>query len=105
MDKMSKLKKMKMPEKKGEEMDGMEVESKDPMDPALEDREPEVGLDLDSDMEAGEPGEKKLPGENPALEAVSDEELMAELKKRGLTSKMDGEEPSAEADDLEEMYS
>lgn len=71
-----KLKKLKMPEDKPaadmESMEGMEELS------AMEDEESE-------DMEA--------PASS-ALEAVSDEELMAEMKKRGLMSQM--EEPSAD---------
>lgn len=105
--KPSKLKKMKMPEKKGMEMEGMEMatEAHEEDSPELAAQEEEYGMDLDQDMEAGESPEhaKKVLGEAPELEAVSDDELMAELKKRGLMSKMAEEEEMPEDDETSIM--
>jgi len=93
--KMSKLKKMKMPEKKGEEMEGMEDS------PELAAQEEEMGMDLDGDMEAGESAEHQAKVLGQDLEALSDEELMAELKKRGLMSKLGEEEEMGEEESME----
>lgn len=102
----SKLKKLKMPAKKGAEeaeMEGMEeMHSEEGEDsPELAAKEEELGMDLDQDMEEGESPEhkKKVLGKSSAaLEAVSDDDLMAELKKRGLMSKL-GEEEAAEGEE------
>jgi hypothetical protein len=91
--KMSKLKKMKMPEKKGmekDEMEGMEMAS-------------ESGEEMDMEempMEEESMGEEMASEEMPApasdLEMVSDDDLMAELKKRGLMSQLDESAPEEE---------
>ena len=82
---MAKLKKMKMPESKkaAPEMEmevGEEMAEEEGMDLEL----PELG----SEEEA--PGEEVAEGEMESLDlsALSDEELMAELKKRGIMGKM-----------------
>jgi hypothetical protein len=82
--KLSMLKKMKkeMPMKKGmeEEMEGME----------MPEMESEYGDEMaSSEMESKEGMESEMPAEGSmVLESASDEELMAELKKRGLMSQM-----------------
>lgn len=83
MDKLSKLKKMRMPARKDEaaEMEGME---ESPEAEALEG-------EYDMDMEDGAALEAPT-ADAPALEAVSDDELLAEIQKRGLMGKMAGEE-------------
>lgn len=94
---MSKLKKMKMPESKKAAPE-MEMEAGEEM------AEEEMPLEL-PELEAAEEGEEEMEeGEELAeeegaeeemgemepldLSALSDEELMAELKKRGLMSKL-----------------
>lgn len=84
--KMSKLKKMKMPEKKGEDLSGMEE-----MD----------SMELSEEAPSEEmPEDMAIPSEeapaSPELDALSDEELMAEIKKRGLMSQLGEEEVSEE---------
>jgi hypothetical protein len=99
--KISKLKKLKMPAKKGEEMEGMEMatEAHDEDAPELAAAEEEMGMSLDKDMEEGEPAEHKAKVMGSELEALSDDELLAELKKRGLMSKL-AEEGEEEADEM-----
>jgi hypothetical protein len=87
MDK--KLKKLKMPMAKAPEKDMMEeldYEGEDmemPEDMEMADEEmPEMEEDMDMDP----------AGEMPELSSVSDELLMAELKKRGLGMDMEEEE-------------
>lgn len=90
-----KLKKLSMP--KREEMDMSELELE--MEPS------EGGGDMAGESE-GE-GEEKMPGKKgmDSLASVSDEDLMAELKKRGLMSQL-GEESEGEMElEEDEMYS
>jgi len=76
MKKKGKLANMKMPEMEVEsEMGDMEMESEMP--------ESEDGMDLEAEM--AKPMEKGQKGAD-ALAVASDEELMAELKKRGLSA-------------------
>lgn len=89
---MPMLKKMKMP--KREEIDMAEL-----------DMEEMPG----GEMPEGDMSEEEMPVEAGPLADVSDEELMAEMKKRGLTSKLEEEdammgEGEMEMED-EEMYS
>lgn len=89
-----KLKKLAMP--KREEIDMAELDMEEM---------PEGG----EEMAAGGEGEEEMPMEAGPLADVSDEELMAELKKRGLSSKLAEEdamlgEGEMEMED-EEMYS
>tara|TARA_R110000868_G_scaffold17928_7_gene78099 strand:- start:280 stop:564 length:285 start_codon:yes stop_codon:yes gene_type:complete len=87
---MAKLKKMKMPESKkaAPEMemdDGEEMAGEEGMDLEL----PELGEEEAPEHEAAESPEEEV-SEHEALDlsALSDEELMAELKKRGIMGKM-----------------
>lgn len=85
----SKLKKMRMPEKKGEDLEGMEMaESSEEMPPEDEMME---GM---SEEEMPEMEEAPMAD----LEAISDEDLMAEIQKRGLMSQL-GEAESTEVDE------
>lgn len=79
MKKESKLKKINMPKEEPEmEMSELEFEEM-PADEAP-------------------PPEEEAPSEGPSdLEGASDEELLAEIKKRGLESQL-GEEPAPEQD-------
>lgn len=90
-----KLKKLAMP--KREEMDISEL------DMAAEGEMPE------GEMPEGDMGEEEMPVEAGPLADVSDEELMAELKKRGLSSKLEEEDAMMGEDEMEmedeEMYS
>ena len=112
-----KLEKLKMP-MPGKGKKPFPPKAAKEQDPEMEAEEEELGIDLEGDEEAGEPEEHKAlvlgrdlgpadeeeVGPNPELEAVSDDELMAELKKRGLMSKLTGEgEEEAEADSEEYM--
>ena len=74
---MPMLKKMKMP--KREEISIEELDAEMPS---------EEGMSEESATTA----EMEPSTEAPSLDTISDEELMAELKKRGLMSKMGGEE-------------
>lgn len=88
---LSKLKKMKMPGKKGEEMEmeGMEEGASE-----LEAAEESYGMEEDLE-EPGLPKEA-AEGDLAALEAISDDDLLAELKKRGLMSQLSEEEAGEE---------
>lgn len=96
---LSKLKKLKMPAKQ---------------DPALEAKEEEMGMDLDDDQEEGEPEEHKamvlgdeaeeapeaMEEAAPAeLEHVSDDDLLAEIQKRGLLDQLESGKMSAKEED------
>lgn len=89
---MSKLKKMKMPKKPSEmemgEEYGMEMEESE--------EKPEMEMEL-SELEEVAP-EMEAP-ESSMLADIPDEELMAELKKRGLSSKMKMEEEESEEEE------
>lgn len=74
---MPMLKKMKMP--KREEI-------------YIEELDAEMGPEADMSEESATTAEMEPSAEAPSLDTISDEELMAELKKRGLMSKMGGEE-------------
>lgn len=100
---MKKLGKLKMPEKRKSEMEMEEMdygmESMDMDDPELAAQEEEMGMDLDGDMEEGEPAahQKKVKG---AGAAMSDDELLAEVRKRGLMKKL-GEEEEGEEEEMD----
>ena len=87
-----KLKKLAMP--KREEMDISELD---------------MTTEGGEEMAAGGEGEEEMPMEAGPLADVSDEELMAELKKRGLSSKLEEEDAMMGEDEMEmedeEMYS
>lgn len=84
MMKSSKLKKLSMPED-SKKPDLAELELDEQVSEASE-AEPEMAADELESME--------LEESNPALEQLSDDELLAEIKKRGLMS--DLEAPSEE---------
>lgn len=97
--KMGKLKKLQMP--KREEMDMSELE--------LDMEAPEEAEgDMASEMAGESEGEESpMPGKKgmDKLAAVSDEDLLAELKKRGLMGQL-GEEGEGEMElEEDEMYS
>ena len=62
-------------------------------------------LEMDDELLADEEAEdfegEEMPEELGILEDISDEELLAELKKRGLSPEADEEEEVAEEDDEE----
>lgn len=92
--KKSKLDKLKMPEKRAdEEMDMLELSEESPEMEAAEGEEM-------AEMGAEEAAPEAEPS---ALEAVSDDELVAEMKKRGLKLDEAGDAPAAEDD--QEIYS
>lgn len=82
MKKPSKLSGMKMPMKG--KFDIMGLDSEDSAD-----SKSELAGEGESEMghEGMESAEKEMQEENPALASASDDELMAELRKRGLDSK------------------
>lgn len=93
--KLGKLKK-KMPEKKGMEKEDMEGMETSEMESEGEEMAPEedYGMELGAEMGTEEPAMEEM---GSPMEAISDEELMAELKKRGLMSQLEeGEEDSME---------
>lgn len=97
--KQKKLGKLKMPEKRMGEMDledlgpeemaahevGETEEEEAAESPAYQTKEEEYGIEMHGE---GAPG----------LERISDDELLAELKKRGLSAKLDEEEGEEEKD-------
>lgn len=91
-----KLKKLAMP--KREEMDISELDMAD-----------ESGEEMPTkgEMPEGDMSEDEMSVEAGPLADVSDEELMAELKKRGLSSKLEEEDAMAGEMEMEdeEMYS
>lgn len=94
---MPMLKKMKMPKREEISVDELDMEM-----PA------EGGEDM---MAEGEEVPSADEGKMADLAAVSDEDLMAEMKKRGLMSDMSGEDMEMaeggeeEVEDEDEMYS
>lgn len=87
-----KLDKLKMPEKKSSKMFSPKglVNQNDPSDDEL--NEGDMGEEGSPSEEANEsPEEESKEGPNDQLESVSDDDLMAEIKKRGLMSKLQGE--------------
>lgn len=88
---LGKLKKMKMPETKKAAPEEAEMEvgeemAEEEMPIELEAEEGEALAEEGAEMEAE--GEEGMEMEPLDLSALSDDELMAELKKRGLMSKM-----------------
>lgn len=100
---MKKLAKMQMPKKRKEmevseesmamEMEPSESESEDEMELAGEQEQELEGDSLD--MEASQ---------NPELDKMSDDELLAEIKKRGLMSQLESDPDSKEQDQSQENY-
>lgn len=93
--KKAKLKDMKMPDKRQEEMDMEEMQ----FDLGEGEEEP-FQSEEPSEFEEAAEGEEMSSESSPELEALSDDELMAEVKKRGLMSQLDSEEESAESEEL-----
>jgi hypothetical protein len=85
-----KLKKLKMPESKKPEMEMMEeLMAGEEMEGEEEEMpEEEMGMDLAEEMDIE-------PVASAELSSLSDEELMAELKKRGLMGDLEEEEELA----------
>lgn len=81
------LKKLKMPHPKS--MDMSELDAESPEEEAAESPEEEAA-------ESPEEEEKEHPGE---LSSVSDEDLLAEVKKRGLMSQLEKETGEESAED------
>lgn len=109
---MKKLSKLKMP-KKADEKD-MDLESmmaaedtegpgeEDMESPEYQAREDELGIEKhDGEEEAGHEEGKSAEGE---LEMVSDDDLLAEVKKRGLMKDLEESEHPAEEASEESMY-
>lgn len=101
---MALLKKMQMPKSRKDEMDLSELadvsmdkkKKKDPMDdqadePDMDDAE----MDADADMEMAD---DNMAHEADPLGDVADEDLVAEIKKRGLMKKLDEKDADAEDD-------
>lgn len=102
MDKKSKLGKLKMPmPKKQEEMDmGDEGMDYDTMEAHEKDESPEEEPSEAQEMEAKEE-EMGLEKEPSELAKIPDEELMAEIQKRGLMNKMEEKESEQGDQDLD----
>jgi hypothetical protein len=96
MEKKKKLSKLSMPERRApEEMELMEFEGEEPEMEMPESEEMELEMDK-------APAEEALDAQMSAAADLSDDELLAEIKKRGLTADL-GEEEAEEAE--QEMYS
>ena len=123
LDKSKKLAKLKMPSKRpeldlsdlgadhdqdqsdGDGSDGDDGDSDGAESPEMEKKEEETGMDLDHDNEEGEPADhadKVMGAAHEKLAMVSDDDLLAEIKKRGLMSKLDKDH---ETGDDQSMYS
>lgn len=81
-----KLEKLKMPEKRSDELDLSSLDEGAPSEDPMGDEE------LPQDPQAED---QSAPG---PLDHVDDEELMAEVQKRGLLSQLEGGEEQAQAD-------
>lgn len=98
-DKKKKLAGLKMPAKKELDVSELEKDEGSPEEEAaespseeasedssgLEGSEEDMGMDIDGDQEAGESADHKQMAD---LESCSDEDLLSEIKKRGLLSKL-----------------
>jgi hypothetical protein len=82
---MSKLGKMQMPAKKKPEDQWSMMELEEPAPDAESDSEDAGEMTGESEGETGR--EPSPEGEAPSLDAASDDELMAELRKRGLSGR------------------
>lgn len=99
---MKKLKKLKMPTARAGEKE------QDESIPELEGEMPEFELEFGGEKESssGEVPEAEKEGSgSAALEAISDEELMAELRKRGLEGKLQSSEDMQMSDEMDQLPS
>lgn len=104
--KKSKLGAMKMPSADADMHMYGESDEMPADDPELAAKEEEYGMDLDMDKEEGEDPEhveKVLGGKGgdgmaAKMERITDEELLAELKRRGLDGKAEPDEDDMAAD-------
>lgn len=83
------LKKLKMPKPKEMEMDELDLGPESAEEEASESKA-EEGAESPEEESAEHPGE---------LEAISDEDLLAEVKKRGLMSQLESETGEESAED------
>lgn len=109
---VGKLKKLAMPKKRQGEQDledldlggeEPEQEQEDMLD--LEQEQPDPLAEESEAMEGEEELSEDDAVEPSAAEGLSDEELLAELKKRGLEKKLSGEEQEQESEEDQEQYS
>jgi hypothetical protein len=85
------LKKLKKPEEMGPESE-------------LDSLELELSNDSGDESESESDPEMEMPAsESPMLSDASDEELMAEFKKRGLSAELESEMPSGDAPESESI--
>jgi hypothetical protein len=97
--KQKKLGKLKMPEKRGNEMELDDLGPEEMMEHEMAEGEGEEGLESPEFQAKEEEYGTEMHGEGaPGLERVSDDELLAELKKRGLSAKLEEEEGEEEKD-------
>ena len=95
----SKLDKMSMPSKKKplDDVTIMELE----MEPSDEGAESDADMDLENEMAGEADAELNSEAEPSALAVVSDEDLLAEMRKRGLSAaaeKAAGDEPMSDSE-------
>lgn len=111
---MKKLGKMEMPKKRREHMDEMDMSELGLEEGSPEEERAESPEQEHEEMAAGEAdasdaeaAPEEHSGERPAdLDTVSDDELMAEIKKRGLMSELAAEgEGEVQSEPDQEMYS
>jgi hypothetical protein len=86
------LKKMKMPKPKEFDVSELDMEESDVESPEYEASEPQ-------EEEMDESAEKESDEQPSELEQVSDEDLLAEVKKRGLLSQLESETSEESAED------
>lgn len=99
LGKKKKLSKLKMPEKRANEMDVEDLGPEELMEHELAEGEGEEAKESPEFQAKEEEYGIELHGEgSPGLARVPDDELLAELKKRGLMSKLDEEEGEEEKD-------
>lgn len=128
-DKKKKLSKLAMPAKRADDKQplGMDFEDEDSKPDLMASTSPDDDADQDMDMDQGHPDMGSADQHDPLsdsdndnaddsqkdqqeLEHVSDDELLAEIKKRGLMSKMGkdqanpGQDPNQDQDD-QDLYS
>lgn len=97
--KQKKLGKLKMPEKRMGEMDLEDLGPEEMAEHEMEESEEDEALESPEYQAKEEEYGIEMHGEGaPGLERLTDEELLAELKKRGLSAKLDEDMGEEEKD-------
>lgn len=93
-----KLAKMKMPERKDEKIDLMDLSA--PEEGSPEEEAQESPEEEQQEMDMGEEAPEKMKQPSQDLEQASDEDLLAEIRKRGLMKELQGHMAPAHQDEM-----